>query len=64
MAIPDYQSFFMPLMRYASDGESHRLRDAYEHLSEEFGLTPEERKEMLPSGRQQVVNNRIGWAKT
>lgn len=64
MTIPDYQSFFMPLLLYASDGESHRLRDAYEHLSEEFGLTPEERKEMLPSGRQPVVNNRIGWAKT
>jgi restriction system protein len=41
MAIPDYQSFFMPLLRYASDGEPHRLRDAYEHLSDEFGLAAE-----------------------
>ena len=64
MAIPDYQSFFMPLLRYAGDGASHRLGDAYEDLSSEFGLTQEERKELLPSGRQPVVNNRIGWAKT
>ena len=64
MAIPDYQTLMLPLLKYASDGEVHALRAAYDDLSAEFGLTEEERKEMLPSGRQQVINNRIGWAKT
>jgi len=64
MAIPDYQSLMLPLLRYAADGEAHFLRDAYSDLADEFGLTEEERKELLPSGRQQVINNRIGWAKT
>jgi restriction system protein len=33
-------------------------------LANEFGVTDEERKELLPSGRQQTFNNRVGWART
>jgi len=64
MAIPDYQTLMLPLLRYASDGEVHPFRNAYETLSDEFGLTEEERREPIPSGRQPVIVNRVGWAKT
>ncbi|MFT4564111.1 MAG: restriction endonuclease Mrr, partial [Gammaproteobacteria bacterium] len=30
MAIPDYQSIMLPLLRLASDGEVHRFRSAVE----------------------------------
>ncbi len=33
-------------------------------MGNEFDLTEEERAELLPSGRQPTVNNRVGWAKT
>jgi restriction system protein len=32
-------------------------------LADLFGLTPEEREQVLPSGRQKVLHNRIHWAK-
>jgi restriction system protein len=64
MAIPDYQSVMLPLLRLAADGKEHRVRDAIEQLAGEFGLTDEERAEVLPSGTQQVFNNRVGWART
>ena len=64
MAIPDYQSIMLPLLKYASDGEIHYLPDAYERISNVFELTDEERKELLPSGRQTIIKNRVGWAKT
>lgn len=64
MGIPDYQSVMLPLLRYASDGEEHRIRDSIEYLAEEFKLSEEERKELLPSGQQAIFKNRVGWAST
>lgn len=62
--IPDYQSVMLPLLKYAGDKEEHPSRDAIEGLADEFKLTEEERKELLPSGLQAIFNNRVGWANT
>ena len=64
MAIPDYQAFMLPLLKFAADGEVYPFREVVEALAGEFELTNDEREELLPSGRQPVVENRIGWAKT
>ena len=62
--IPDFQSIMLPLLRLAKDGGEHTLREAIESLAAEFELTPAERKELLPSGRQAAFDNRVGWAST
>lgn len=62
--IPDYQTCMLPLLKYAADNKEHKLADAEEDLSDQFGLTAEERKELLPSKTQEVIFNRIGWART
>lgn len=64
MAIPDYQSVMLPLLRLAADGNEHTLRSAVEELAEQFKLTEDERKELLPSGSQSTFSNRVGWART
>jgi restriction system protein len=64
MAIPDYQSIMLPLLKLAGDEKEHSLREAIEALADEFKLTDEERKELLPSGRQATFDNRVGWART
>jgi restriction system protein len=64
MPIPDYQSLMRPLLAHLSDGETHPLSSLQKEIIEELGITPEEAKEKLPSGRQSVINNRLGWAKT
>jgi restriction system protein len=64
MAIPDFQSIMLPLVQYASDGEEHSLREAIDYLANFFQLTKEERKELLPSGRQATFDNRVGWSRT
>ena len=64
MAIPDYQACMLPLLRFASDGKEHQLKDAAEQLAKEFGLTANELQEFLPSGQQPIFMNRIGWART
>jgi len=64
MGIPDYQSIMLPLLKLAGDGEIHKFRATVEDLVLHFNLTPEERKELLPSGKQPTFDNRVGWART
>lgn len=64
MPIPDYQSCMLPLLKFASDEKEHSMSEAVDKLSNQFNLTPSEREELLPSGTQFVIANRIGWART
>lgn len=64
MSIPDYQTLMLPLLKSVADGKEYRISDLYESLSNEFGLSEEEKEERLPSGRETYIKNRIGWAKT
>ena len=62
MAIPDYQALMLPVLRLAATGVT-RVSDAAAAIADQLGLTEAEREEMLPSGRQRVLHNRIHWAK-
>lgn len=62
--IPDFQSIMLPLLKQLSDKKEHHYRDLTEILAEEFKLTEDERKELLPSGQQPLFDNRVGWART
>lgn len=64
MAIPDYQSIMLPLLKAVADQQEHSLRDTVDTLAGVFKLSPEELKERLPSGQQEVFINRVGWART
>lgn len=64
MALPDYQTVMLPLLRLAADGQEHSLRETIERLANHFGLEEDERKELLPSGGQATFDNRVGWART
>ncbi len=64
MAIPDYQTVMLPLLKFLADGVEHSLREAIDALADEFSLTEAERTEMLASGQQAIFNNRVGWART
>jgi restriction system protein len=61
MAIPDYQSCMLPLLKFHPDGQDHTFREAIEALAKEFELTEQEKREMLPSGQQEIFDNRVGW---
>ncbi len=63
MAVPDFQSIMLPLLHFASDGREYSMQQAREGLADYFGLTDEELKELLPSGRQTKFSNRVSWAK-
>jgi restriction system protein len=53
----------LPIMKVAADGKEHSNRELRQKIGDELGLSAEERKELLPSGRQAVFTNRIAWAR-
>ena len=63
MAIPDYQTVMLPLLKLTSDGKEHQIREAVNTLADQFKLTEAERKETPPSGGE-IFDNRVRWAQT
>lgn len=64
MAIPGFQTFMLPLLRLYTDRKNHSNQETIEELAEQFNLTDEEKRTLLPSGNQPIFANRIGWART
>jgi restriction system protein len=63
MPIPTYDKFIDPLLRsLAEHPDGVEISDAYERTSAALGLADDDLALLLPSGRQAVYKNRIGWA--
>lgn len=63
MAVPDFQTLMLPVLKATGTSEV-RLSDLIERLAADFHLTEDEKGQLLPSGRQTTLANRVGWAKT
>lgn len=64
MPIPDFQTLMRPLLEHMADGAARPNQETLEAMAERFGVTDEERSELLPSGKQPVFHNRVAWAKS
>lgn len=64
MPIPDYQTVMLPLLKIAASRGRIKIKDARELIIKEFNLSEEEKAALLPSGKQPIIHNRIGWAST
>ena len=64
MGVPSYEDLMLPLMRSLADGKEHAVRDLREAIATSLALAEADRRERLPSGKQAVFDNRLGWAKT
>ena len=64
MAVPDFQSFFKPLLDFAVDGKIHSIQEAREYIAAQFNLGEEDMNDLLPSGTQTRFDNRVAWGKS
>ena len=64
MAVPDFQSLFLPVLKFASDGNEHSLSETIEKIARQLGLSEADSDEILPSGKQRKFDNRVSWART
>jgi hypothetical protein len=63
MAVPDFQTLMLPVLRIAGDNNEHNLTDTLDLLAKEFQLTDNDRSEVLKSGQSRFYN-RVGWSIT
>lgn len=64
MPVPDFQTIMLPLLHCFSDGQEHSIQDLMSILAEKFSLSADELNTLLPSGKQTIFYNRVGWART
>jgi restriction system protein len=64
MAIPDYQAIMLPMLQVLGDRKTYLLRELVEIIAKKFSLSEEEKRLLLPSGKQAMFYNRVGWART
>lgn len=64
MAVPGYQDFMLPLLKFAGDGREYTVADSMETLARSLEISDPDRNELLPSGKQTRFYNRIVWAIT
>ena len=63
MAIPDFQSLMLPVLKASADGEV-KTSDVVSALGFSLNLSEQELSELLPSGKQTTFANRVNWAKS
>ena len=62
--VPDFQSLMLPALKALDDGGEVPVSELRARVVAAKGLSPEDLREMLPSGRQSLFDNRVGWALT
>ncbi|MFA6301695.1 MAG: restriction endonuclease [Legionella sp.] len=64
MAIPNYQTFMLPVLKSVNGNEPLKYSTLIELVTNQFNFSPDEKKELIPSSKMTVLKNRIGWAKS
>ena len=64
MAVPKYNEFFSPVLRALETGEIKHVAKIRKFALDYLNVSEEDRKEMLPSNTQRLVDNRVNWSIT
>jgi restriction system protein len=64
MTIPDYESCMLPVLRFVAGTSERTNRECEDHVAAVFALSAAEREQLLQSGRQRRIANKVHWAIT
>ena len=64
MAVPDFQSFMLPLLKLAGDGQPHTLTKAVEQLAQEFQPSDETGPSSSKAGKRACTTESAGHRPT
>lgn len=63
MAIPDFQSLMLPLLRVLADEKEHSTQETIEALAADLQLSEADVTQPMPSRKAPLFTNRVAWAK-
>jgi restriction system protein len=61
--VPDFQTLMLPVLTAFADG-CENVSQVIPRLRAEFGVTPQDAEELIPSGRKTRLADRAHWART
>ncbi len=64
MSVPKYNEFYNDILDALKDGKIHAHAEIRAYIAKKRGISEEDLAELLPSGKQTVFANRVGWAGT
>ncbi len=64
MAVPAFSDFFRPFLEVLAERGRVSFSEMKELLAQRMALSDEDRAELLPSGKQTKLDNRVGWVRT
>lgn len=64
MAVPEFQSFMLPVLSLFSDNNIHTTSECMDAAIDYFELDENDIKLTVPSGKQTLVANRVYWSLT
>ncbi|MBR2949951.1 MAG: restriction endonuclease [Lachnospiraceae bacterium] len=64
MSIPKYNELYSPFLSVLQDEGIHTIKEVKDNVAKLLQLSEENLTERLPSNKQTVYDNRIGWART
>lgn len=63
MPVPKYNEMYAPFIKALADGEIHTTKEVRQFVADQMGLTEADMAELLPSGKQGLFANRLGWTR-
>lgn len=64
MSVPNFQNFMLPILEMMGDKQEHTIKECRDTVIETFKLNDEDIKELVPSEKQTLVENRVYWSIT
>ena len=58
MSVPKHSDMYKEILLCLADNKEHKLSDIRNFIADVFKVTSEERKLLLPSGKQTLFNNK------
>lgn len=62
MNLPDYQTLMLPCLKSISKRDLSTVYDVLGDIQKDYSLTEAQMNELLPSGLEPIIKNRVGWA--
>ncbi|ALE38024.1 restriction endonuclease [Leptospira interrogans] len=64
MSIPDFQSAMLPILKILNEKRESSTSTIRDGVAIVFKTTEQERRELLPSGKTRIFDNRVAWSIT
>lgn len=62
MAVPNFERLMLPVLKRLNSQSEINVPVLSEQIANDLNMSSADREALLPSGAQQVLNNRIGWS--